>query len=251
MQLYSFQNSKNDDSFPPGKSQNESRKDFLNSLFRTEQEADSQTAIRAYKQLLKINARVEQKYIEEILLNLCRLLAKNRLYGEELYCRLTCRYYFDSMLSVPDALIREDKINQAYRNVMLALRKNPGKLKIIIISPELAVCNNLIEMVRSTGNRQSYIFPVLERIASSNARFLSDIDLIICFDQNPAKLTQFIKTQRKEHNRSILFALYCSSGETAKNIFREYREIDYIMYTESMIFAVLHIALQKKVLHLE
>ena len=73
MQLYSFQNSKNDDSFPPGKSQNESRKDFLNSLFRTEQEADSQTAIRAYEQLLKANARVEQKYLEAVLLNLCRL----------------------------------------------------------------------------------------------------------------------------------------------------------------------------------
>jgi len=233
--------------YPDDKPHDEIGKRFPGILSRTEREVDAINAIRIYKELLKVNAAINPEYYEKIILHLCRLLEKNRLYGEELYYRLSCRYYFDNIINVNKNITRNDKINSAYNNIIMDLKKSAGKLKIIVSGRELQSIHAIIEVVKTTGNHQIQIFPIIENITGSNPEFLENIDLIICFDQHPNAILKRIKTFGARINQAPLFALYYKSIETAKNFFQQYKsEIDYFLYSETMIYSVLHIALKNR-----
>jgi hypothetical protein len=230
--------------------------DFYRLLSSLERETDNQTAISGYKALLKVNLDIDINHYQKIIGNLCVQLNLNKLYGEELYSRFIVRYFTDSVIKIDQGIISAEIIGKLYGNCFRELQANPKKLNVIIVSVNSHNFQPLIQIVKNECLQEVIVVLEANHLVQLSDQFMQNYDILIVCDENKkivpdktltGQTLNIFGEYRNKFTHPLLTAVFCKNSEIAKYYYWSHnKEIAYCLYSDTMIYALLHMALKGK-----
>ena len=207
---------------------------------------DTQSGAAALKQMLNIQADIDPGLFECIIQQLCRLLMDNRMYGEALYYSFTPPFFYKRRLSTTEDRFRQVK-DAAFREIVPRLNKQQHQVNTLIFDSKFEQTNNLMETIKSCCHQNLEVYPdYLSAFEEIRYSAVTPHLFIIC-NYDIGESIKVIKEFRDQFPQTgIPLCLHVSNLQDAIQIFQQHRTlIDYILYNDKMIYAVLYHTLNK------